>query len=95
MLIARVLASDGIMTDEERDFLEISMTTFELEPDERERVRALEGWEEAEQVVRAMGVEERRAIVDTLLQAVLTDGRISPHETETVRRLSAALELDG
>jgi tellurite resistance protein len=93
MLIAKVLASDGIMTAEEREFLETAMEALGLDPVERDRVRNFDGWDEAEPIVAALSVEEKRALMDGLVSAVLADGRVSPHEMETIERLSRALGL--
>lgn len=93
MLIAKVLAADGMMTDEERDFLESAMEALSLAEADRQRVRDFEGWDEAEPIVAGLGVEEKRAFMDGLVQAVLADGKVSPHEMETIERLSAALGL--
>ncbi len=93
MLIAKVLAADGIMTDAERDFLETAMEALGLDPVERTQVRNFEGWDEAEQVIAALSLEEKRALMDGLVHAVLADGKVSPHEMQTIERLSQALGL--
>ncbi|MCZ7686862.1 MAG: TerB family tellurite resistance protein [Sandaracinaceae bacterium] len=93
MLIAKVLAADGIMTDDERDFLETAMEALGLDPVERTQVRNFEGWDEAEQVMAALSLEEKRALMDGLVHAVLADGKVSPHEMQTIERLSQALGL--
>ena len=94
LLVAKVLASDGIMTDEEREFLESSMDALALDEAARQRVRELEGWDEAEAVVNALSDDEKRAFMDGLVQAVLADGKVSPHEMHTIEKLSSALGLD-
>lgn len=93
MLIANVLASDGIMTDQERDFLETAMETLGLEPEERQRVRDFDGWEEAEPIIATLSLEDKRELMDGLVHAVLADGKVSPHEMSTIERLSQALGL--
>ena len=93
LLIVKVLASDGIMTDQERDFLESAMASLELTEAERARVRRLEGWDEAEPIVRALSDAEKKAFMDGLVQAVLADGKVSPHEMTTIDKLSVALGL--
>ncbi len=93
MLIAKVLAADGIMTGDEREFLESAMDALGLDPVDRTRVRNFEGWDEAEPIVAALSVTEKRALMDGLVSAVLADGRVSPHEMETIERLSRALGL--
>ena len=94
MLIAKVLAADGIMTDDERDFLESSMDAIELSEDEKRQVRDLDGWDEAEPIVAALSVEEKREFMDGLVHAVLADGKVSPHEMTTINKLSAALGIE-
>lgn len=94
MLIAKVLAADGIMTDDEREFLETAMSAFGLDPLERHQVRALEGWDEAESIIAALSTTEKRALMDGLVQAVLVDGKVSPHEMDTIQRLGRALGLE-
>lgn len=94
MMIAKVLASDGIMTDDERDFLETAMETQELTAEERSSVRDLEGWDIAEPIVAALSIEEKRALMDGLVRAVLADNKVSPHEMDTIEKLSQALGLD-
>ncbi len=93
LLIAKVLAADGIMTDDEREFLESAMEALGLDPVERAQVRNFEGWEEAEPIIAALGIEEKRALMDGLVSAVLADGKVSPHEMRTIERLSHALGL--
>jgi uncharacterized tellurite resistance protein B-like protein len=94
MLIAKVLAADGIMTDQEREFLEAAMDGLALDPMQRQRVRSLEGWDEAEPIVSALDEREKRALMDGLVNAVLADGKVSPHEMDTIKKLSQALGLE-
>jgi len=94
LLLAKILAADGIMTDDERDFLESAMESLELSEAERAQCRNFEGWDEAEKIVAALGMEEKRALMDQLVQAVLADGKVSPHEMTTIEKLTAALGLE-
>lgn len=93
MLIGKVLAADGIMTDQERDFLESAMESLGLDDDARRRVRDFDGWDEAEPIVAALSLDEKRAFMDGLVAAVLADGKVSPHEMQTIEKLSQALGL--
>lgn len=93
MLIGKVLAADGIMTDEERSFLESAMESLGLDEDSRRRVRDFDGWDEAEPIVAALSLEEKRVFMDGLVSAVLADGKVSPHEMQTIEKLSDALGL--
>lgn len=82
-----------MMTDEEREFLREIMQVQGLTEDERRRVIELEGMDEADVVVQALPEEERRDIVAMLIDASSADGKLSPHELETVKRLTTALGL--
>jgi len=94
MLIAKMLAADGIMTDDERDMLERAMEAFGLDPLERQQVRDFEGWEQAEPIVSGLSGTEKRALMDGLVHAALVDGKVSPHEMDLIHRLSEALGLE-
>jgi uncharacterized tellurite resistance protein B-like protein len=93
LVISKVLVADGMMTDEEREFLREIMQVQGLTEDERRRVIELEGMDEADVVVQALPEEERRDIVAMLIDASSADGKLSPHELETVKRLTTALGL--
>lgn len=94
LLISKVLAADGIMTDAEREFLESAMEKLGLTDEERAQCRDFEGWDEAEPIVRAMSLDAKRELMDGLVLAVLADGKVSPHEMKTIEKLSAALGLE-
>ena len=93
LVVSKVLVADGIMTDEERGFLAAMMTRLALTPDEQRRVVDLEGLDEADRIVGALSSDERRAIVELLVDAASADGRLSPHELAAVQRVTAALGL--
>lgn len=94
LLVSKVLVADGMMHDEERGFLDTLMTKLGLSDDERRRVIDLKGLDEAEPIVLALPIEERRALVEILVDAASADGRLSPHEMATVKRVQAALHLN-
>lgn len=94
LLVAKVLVADGIMTPAEREFLLEAMQRMGLDEPQRKQVIELEGWEEAEPVVAALGPDEKRALLDELTQAALVDGKLGANETETVGRIAAALGID-
>src|SRR5689334_11648824 len=93
LLVSKVLVADGMMSDAEKEFLATMMTTLGLTDLERKRVINLEGWDEAEPIVNELSEDERRSIVAMLVDAASADGRMSPHELATVKRVSAALGL--
>jgi tellurite resistance protein len=93
LLIAKVLAADGFMTESERAYLEETMEALGLEDGERTRVRNFDGFDEAEAVCAKMPMDARRVLVDELLQAAINDGKISPHERDAIAQLTTALGL--
>jgi uncharacterized tellurite resistance protein B-like protein len=93
LLVAKVLVADGIMTDDERTFLGATMARLGLNEEERRKVMDLEGWDEAEPIVKTLSAERKAEIVDMLMTAASADGRLSKLEAEAVKKISAALGL--
>lgn len=93
LVVSKVLVADGMMADGEREFLANLMQTLGLSEEERHRVVELEGLDAADAVVRALPEDERRELVATLIDASSADGKLSVHELDTVKRLTAALGL--
>lgn len=94
LLVSKVLVADGIMTENERIFLDRMMRGLGLDDGERRSVLDLEGWDLAEPVVAKLSTDEKREFVSTLVDASSADGRLSPLEMATVKRITAALGLD-
>ncbi len=95
LLVSKVLVADGIMSDDEHWFLSTLMDKLGLSPPEREQVTDLEGWDEAEAIVKALPVDERRDLVAMLVDAASADGRLSPHELAAAKKVAAALGVQG
>jgi len=94
LLVSKVLVADGIMTENERIFLEKFMRGLGLDDAERRGVLDLEGWDQAEPVVAKLSTEEKRELLATLVDASSADGRLSPLELATVKRITAALGIE-
>ena len=94
LLVSKVLVADGIMTENERAFLDKMMRRMGLDDRDRRRVLDLEGWDQAEPVVAKLSSEEKRELLSTLVDASSADGRLSPLELQTVKRITAALGLE-
>lgn len=94
LLVSKVLVADGMMSDDEREFLAGMMTKLGLSEEERKQVIELQGWDEAEPIINQLSAEEKRGILELLVDAASADGRLSPHELAAVKRVSAALGLD-
>jgi uncharacterized tellurite resistance protein B-like protein len=93
LLVSKVLVADGMVTDDERAFLDGVMTKLGLDPDERRGVIELEGWDDAEAVVAALSIDERLALIEMLVDAASSDGHLSPNELATIKQVEAALGL--
>lgn len=93
LLVSKVLVADGIMTENERAFLDRAMRGMGLDEGERRAVLDLEGWDAAEPVVAKLPEDDKRAFVSTLVDAASSDGRLSPLEAKAVAAISKALGL--
>jgi uncharacterized tellurite resistance protein B-like protein len=93
LLISKVIVADGMVTDDERAFLDDVMTRLGLEPDERRGVIELEGWDEAEGIVATLSLDERLALIEMLVDAASSDGHLSANEMAAIKRVEAALGL--
>lgn len=94
LLVSKVLVADGMMTDEEHGFLADLMEELGLSAPEREQVIELKGWDEAEPIVKALSLEERRDLLARLVDAASADGHLSPQELQTVKKVAAELGID-
>ncbi len=94
LLLTKVLTADGMMTENERAFLDQAMDRLGVRDDERRGILDLEGWEEAERALTNLSETERRDVVSQLVDAAGADGRLSPLEMATVKRITKALGLD-
>jgi uncharacterized tellurite resistance protein B-like protein len=93
-LLAAVLAADGSLGEQERELLERTMERLGLGPEERDQVHHFEGADGAAEALRGQPEAERRALVDELVEAALTDGKLTHAETAAVKRIAAELGLD-
>jgi uncharacterized tellurite resistance protein B-like protein len=94
LLVSKVLVADGIMTENERVFLDKMMRDLGLDDAQRQSVLDLEGWDRAEAAIAELPREERRELLAALVDASSADGRLSPLEMAAVKSITAALELD-
>ncbi len=92
-MIASVLAADGMISPAERELLNRAMEKMGLSAEEKDSVMHFEGAEDAVARGRELPEDERQAIVDDLVEAALVDGKLSPHETAMVKKITDALNL--
>ena len=95
LLLSKVLAADGIMTENERAFLDRAMKKAGVSEEEKRSILDLEGWDEAEEAFSGSTEDEKREMVSQLVDAASADGRLSPLEMQMVKRISKALGLEG
>src|SRR5688572_6479939 len=93
LLVSKVLVADGIMTENERAFLDGAMKGLGLDERDRRRVIDLDGWDQAEPIIAKLTESERRDVLSMLVDAASADGRLSPLELATVQRITEALGL--
>jgi tellurite resistance protein len=93
MLVAKVLVADGMIGPDERRFLDETMDRLGLDPVQRRAVADLDGWDQAEATVAALPEAEKRAVVDEVMNAAASDGRLSALELAELQRISSALGL--
>ena len=93
LLVSKVLVADGMMSDEEKQFLKNMMEKLALTEAEQRSVIELENWDAAEPIVQKLSQDEKQEIVEMLVDAASADGRLSAHELATVQRVSKALGL--
>lgn len=93
LLVSKVLVADGIVTENERTFLDKMMRKLGLSDDERRGVLDLEGWNDAEPVVAKLTQDEKQEIVSMLIDASSADGNLGPLELQAVKKITAALGL--
>jgi uncharacterized tellurite resistance protein B-like protein len=93
LVVSKVLVADGMMGDDERAFLDDVIRSLGLTDDERRRVIDLEGLDDADAIVHQLPIDERRELLALLVDAAGADGKLSPHELQTVKKLTAALGL--
>ena len=93
LLLTKVLTADGIMTADERAFLEEAMSRFGIAAEDRRRIHDLEGWDDAEAVLNGLSEEEKREVVSALVDAAAADRHLSAREAAIVKKISTALGL--
>jgi uncharacterized tellurite resistance protein B-like protein len=93
LLVSKVLVADGMMTDDERAFLDEMMQKLGLDGDEKKSVVELEGWDLAEGIVNALPLDTKLELVELLVDAASADGHLSPTEMATIKSVEQALGI--
>jgi len=95
LILASVIAADGIIHPMEKAFLNHLMSRLGLTAEEQTEVTSLKGLEHAEAQAAQMGLPEKRQLLDEAVAAVLVDGKLSPEEKDIIDRLSKLLGFQG
>ncbi|HEY0254923.1 MAG TPA: TerB family tellurite resistance protein [Kofleriaceae bacterium] len=93
LLVSKVLVADGMMGDDEKQFLDEVMDKLGLAADEKIGVIELEGWDEAEGVLGTLSDDDKLALVELLVDAASADGHLSPKELAQIKSVEQALGL--
>jgi uncharacterized tellurite resistance protein B-like protein len=93
ILLTKVLAADGIITENERMVLDKAMAREGLAAADRDAVMDVDAWGDAEVFVAKLPEEERREVLSELVEASSADGRLSPLEAAMLKQITAALGL--
>ncbi len=94
LLVSKVLAADGLVSENEKAFLERAMKRLGVQPEERRAILAFEGWDDAERALAHLSIEDKRELISQLVDASSADGRLSPLEAAMVKRIAESLGVD-
>ena len=94
LLVSKVLVADGMVTENERAFLDRLMKRLELDEPQRQSVIDLIDLDKAESIVAQLSKDEKQEMVSLLVDAASADGRLSVLELKVVRDLSFALGIE-
>lgn len=93
VLLTKILAADGIITENERSLLDKKMDHEALNEDERGIVLDVDRWSDAEAELAKLPESERREFLGELVEAASVDGKLSPLEAGMLKEITAALGL--
>ncbi len=91
--VSKILVTDGMMTDDEKAFLAKIFAKLGLDETERQSVIELEDRDETEARIEARINDEKRDVVELLVDVAAPDGRRSPNELAEIKSLEPALGL--
>src|SRR5438093_905662 len=87
VLLTKVLAADGMMTENERTVLDKAMARERLADAERKVVMDLDGWSDAENAIAKLPKTDHRDLLDELVEAASADDRLSPLKTTMLKQI--------
>ena len=93
-LIEAVIAADGVIADEERDFLQRVVDRFGLsEADRADRV-VMSDLGRTTSTLRTLGPDVQTRVMALLVEAAVVDGRVVPEERALLLAAAATLGIE-
>ena len=93
-LIEAVIAADGVVVDEEREFLRRVLERFGLSQDDRADRMVTSDPGRATATLRALGSDVQARVMALLVEAAIIDGRVEPEERALLLASAAALGIE-
>jgi uncharacterized tellurite resistance protein B-like protein len=93
-LIEAVIAADGVIVEEEREFLRRVVERFGLSPQERADRVVTSDAGRTTQTLRALPSDMQTRVMALLVEAAVIDGRVVPEERALLLASAATLGID-
>ncbi len=93
-LIEAVIGADGVVVDEEREFLRRVIERFRLSPDDRADRVVTSDPGRATATLRALAPEVQARVMALLVEAAIVDGRVEPEERALLLASAATLGIE-
>jgi tellurite resistance protein len=93
-LIEQVIAADGIITDDEREFLRRVIERFGLSEEERADRVVQSDPGRATRTLRTFSPDDQARVMALLVDAAVADGKVEPEERALLLASAAALGIE-
>ena len=93
-LVEAVIGADGVVTEEERAFLQRVIERFRLSPDSRADAIAVSDPGRTTQSLRALAPDTQVRVMALLVDAAVADGKVTPEERALLLASAATLGID-
>lgn len=94
-LIESVIAADGVVVDEEREFLQSAIRRFKIDaPDSVDRATPMSDPGRTTQTLRELSPDVAARVMALLVEAAIVDGRVEPEERALLLASAAALGIE-
>ena len=92
-LIAGLIAADDVVTSEEQEFLDRAMDRIGLSEEQRSHVLGDVDTMDASFMAATLPAEDKRGMLEQLVEAAMADGVFHPSEERYIRRMAEAMRL--